>query len=135
MVSKMAARMASVSPHRQETTIVNITPTTVAMMARRCQARIRGLPERCASLPRCWPMLSCGGSSPRGLTTGSRGGSSADSGGGVWLARCVVMVATSSCFAHPITSVGELCNGAFETDEELDAFLAFATESRHADLA
>ena len=37
--------------------------------------------------------------------------------------------------AHPITSIGELRNGAFETDEELDAFLAFVTESRHADLA
>jgi hypothetical protein len=35
---------------------------------------------------------------------------------------------------HPVTSVGELRNGAFETDEELDAFLAFVTESRHADL-
>ena len=37
--------------------------------------------------------------------------------------------------AHPITSIGELRNGAFDTDEELDAFLAFVTESRHADLA
>jgi len=37
--------------------------------------------------------------------------------------------------AHPITSIGELRNGAFETDEELDAFLPFVTESRHADLA
>ena len=37
--------------------------------------------------------------------------------------------------AHPITSIGELRSGAFETDEELDAFLAFVTESRHADLA
>ena len=37
--------------------------------------------------------------------------------------------------AHPITSIGELRNGAFETDEELDAFLAFVTELRHADLA
>ena len=37
--------------------------------------------------------------------------------------------------AHPITSIGKLRNGAFETDEELDAFLAFVTQSRHADLA
>lgn len=37
--------------------------------------------------------------------------------------------------AHPITSIDELRNGAFETDEELDAFWAFVTESRHADLA
>jgi hypothetical protein len=37
--------------------------------------------------------------------------------------------------AHPITSIGELRSGAFETDEELDAFLTFVTESRHADLA
>jgi hypothetical protein len=37
--------------------------------------------------------------------------------------------------AHPIRSVDELACGAFETDEELDEFLAFVTESRHADLA
>jgi hypothetical protein len=37
--------------------------------------------------------------------------------------------------AMVITSIGELRNGAFETDEELDAFLAFVTESRHAGLA
>jgi hypothetical protein len=37
--------------------------------------------------------------------------------------------------AHPITSIDELRSGAFETDEEFDAFLAFVTESRHADLA
>jgi len=37
--------------------------------------------------------------------------------------------------AHPITSIDELRNDAFETDEELDAFLAFVIESRHADLA
>ena len=37
--------------------------------------------------------------------------------------------------AHPITSIGELRNGAFETDEQLDAFLAFVIEPRHADLA
>jgi hypothetical protein len=37
--------------------------------------------------------------------------------------------------AHPITSIGELRSDAFETDEELDEFLAFVTESRHADLA
>ena len=37
--------------------------------------------------------------------------------------------------AHRITSIGELRNGAFDTDEELDAFLAFVTEARHADLA
>jgi len=37
--------------------------------------------------------------------------------------------------AHPITSIGELRSGAFQTDEELDAFLPFVTETRHADLA
>jgi hypothetical protein len=37
--------------------------------------------------------------------------------------------------ARPVASIGELRNGAFETDEELDAFLAFVTGSRHADLA
>jgi hypothetical protein len=37
--------------------------------------------------------------------------------------------------AHPISSVDELRNDAFETDEELEDFLAFVTESRHADLA
>jgi hypothetical protein len=37
--------------------------------------------------------------------------------------------------AHPIKSIDELRSDAFETDEELDEFLAFVTESRHADLA
>jgi hypothetical protein len=37
--------------------------------------------------------------------------------------------------AHPITSIGELRSDAFETDEELDEFLAFVTDSRHADVA
>jgi hypothetical protein len=37
--------------------------------------------------------------------------------------------------AHPIRSVDELRCDAFETDEELDEFLVFVTESRHADLA
>jgi hypothetical protein len=38
--------------------------------------------------------------------------------------------------AHPITSIGGLRSDAFETDEELDAFLAFLTvELRHADVA
>jgi hypothetical protein len=37
--------------------------------------------------------------------------------------------------AHPITSIDELRNDAFGSDEELDEFLAFLTESRHADLA
>jgi hypothetical protein len=37
--------------------------------------------------------------------------------------------------AHPISSVDELRCDAFETDEELDEFLAFVTASRHADLA
>jgi hypothetical protein len=37
--------------------------------------------------------------------------------------------------AHPIVSVDELRCDAFDTDEELDEFLAFVTESRHADLA
>jgi hypothetical protein len=37
--------------------------------------------------------------------------------------------------AHAIRSIDELRSDAFETDEELDEFLAFVTESRHADLA
>jgi hypothetical protein len=37
--------------------------------------------------------------------------------------------------AHPSGSVDELRSGAFDTDEELDEFLAFVTQSRHADLA
>ena len=36
--------------------------------------------------------------------------------------------------AHPIKSIDELRSDAFETDQELDEFLAFVTESRHADL-
>jgi hypothetical protein len=32
--------------------------------------------------------------------------------------------------AHPISSVDELRSDAFDTDEELDEFLAFVTESR-----
>ena len=37
--------------------------------------------------------------------------------------------------AHPIRSVDELRCDAFGTDEELDEFLAFVAQSRHADLA
>jgi hypothetical protein len=37
--------------------------------------------------------------------------------------------------AHAIGSVDELRSDAFQSDEELDQFLAFVTESRHADLA
>jgi len=37
--------------------------------------------------------------------------------------------------AHAISSVDELRCDAFETDEEVDEFLAFVTASRHADLA
>jgi hypothetical protein len=37
--------------------------------------------------------------------------------------------------AHPLTSIDEPRNDAFESDEELDEFLAFVTESRHADPA
>ena len=37
--------------------------------------------------------------------------------------------------AHPVESVDELQCDAFETDQELDEFLAFVTISRHADLA
>ncbi len=37
--------------------------------------------------------------------------------------------------AHPIRSVNELRSDAFETDEELDDFLAFVARSRHADVA
>lgn len=37
--------------------------------------------------------------------------------------------------AHPIRSADELRSDAFETDEELDEFLAFLADSRHADLA
>lgn len=37
--------------------------------------------------------------------------------------------------AHPISSADELRCDAFETDEELDEFLVFVAESRHADIA
>lgn len=37
--------------------------------------------------------------------------------------------------AHPISSADELRCDAFGTDEELDEFLAFIAEARHADLA
>lgn len=37
--------------------------------------------------------------------------------------------------AHPIRSADELRSEAFESDEELDEFLAFLAEARHADLA
>ena len=37
--------------------------------------------------------------------------------------------------AHPIASADELRCDAFETDEELDEFLVFVRQSRHADLA
>jgi hypothetical protein len=37
--------------------------------------------------------------------------------------------------AHPVTSVGELRNGASGTSEELDTFLAFVTGSRYVDRA
>jgi len=37
--------------------------------------------------------------------------------------------------AHPIASIDELRSDAFETDEELDEFLVFVAESRHAGLA
>ena len=37
--------------------------------------------------------------------------------------------------AHPIKSIDELRSDAFETDRELDEFLAFVIGSRHADLA
>ncbi|HEY2129107.1 MAG TPA: hypothetical protein VGH77_18160 [Streptosporangiaceae bacterium] len=37
---------------------------------------------------------------------------------------------------HPIQSADDLAqDGIFDTDEELDAFLAHVTEMRHADLA
>jgi hypothetical protein len=37
--------------------------------------------------------------------------------------------------AHPIGSVDELRCDAFKTDQELEEFLAFVGQSRHADLA
>jgi hypothetical protein len=37
--------------------------------------------------------------------------------------------------AHPIRSMDELRCDVFETDEELDEFLAFVTQSRHVGLA
>ena len=37
--------------------------------------------------------------------------------------------------AHPIRSIDELRCDVFDTDEELEEFLAFVAESRHADLA
>lgn len=37
--------------------------------------------------------------------------------------------------AHPLSSISELQSEAFATDEELDDFLAFVAQARHADLA
>jgi hypothetical protein len=37
--------------------------------------------------------------------------------------------------AHPISSADELRTDAFDTDEELDEFLAFVARARHADIA
>jgi hypothetical protein len=37
--------------------------------------------------------------------------------------------------AHSISSADELRCDAFETDQELQEFLAFVSQSRHADLA
>lgn len=37
--------------------------------------------------------------------------------------------------AHPIRSIDELRCDAFDSEEELEEFLAFVTQSRHADLA
>ena len=37
--------------------------------------------------------------------------------------------------AHPIGSIDELRCDAFDTEEELEEFLAFVADSRHADLA
>lgn len=37
--------------------------------------------------------------------------------------------------AHPIASADELRCDAFETDQELQEFLAFVDQARHADLA
>jgi hypothetical protein len=37
--------------------------------------------------------------------------------------------------AHPIGPIDELRCDAFDTEDELEAFLAFVAESRHADLA
>ncbi len=70
----MAATTASVSPSRQETTMVNTTPTTTAMRARRCHPRILGSADRWARLPSRWPMPSRRGSPSlaTGVTTGSR---------------------------------------------------------------
>src|ERR1700733_11218494 len=74
MVSAMAASTARVSPSCQETTIENTTPTMIAMMARRCQARILGSEDRCATLPTRRPMPSPGGSAsaPTGVITTCR---------------------------------------------------------------
>ena len=37
--------------------------------------------------------------------------------------------------AHPIGTLDDLRCDAFESDEELEAFLSFVAQSRHADLA
>jgi hypothetical protein len=37
--------------------------------------------------------------------------------------------------AHPIRSLDELRSDAFETDEELDEFIAFVAAARRADVA
>src|SRR5437763_6301241 len=73
MVSAITASTASVSPRRQDTRMLNATAMMIAMMARHCQVRILGLADRCARLPRRWPMPSFPGSPPgaaTGVTTG-----------------------------------------------------------------
>ena len=76
MVSAMAASTAKVSPQRQSSSRKpNSTPAMTATMTRRCQPRIRGFADRCARLPRCWPMPSgfgCSRVSPTVTTTGSQ---------------------------------------------------------------
>ena len=76
MVSAMAASTAKVSPQRQSCSRKpNSNPAMTATMTRRCQPRIRGFADRCARLPRCWPMPSafgCSRVSPTVTTTGSQ---------------------------------------------------------------
>src|SRR5580692_13112296 len=74
MVSAVSTSPARVSPSCQETKIEATTPTMIAMMARRCQARILGSEDRCATLPTRRPMPSPGGSAsaPTGVITTCR---------------------------------------------------------------
>src|SRR5580704_6152931 len=113
MVSAMAAMTASVSPSRQETTIVNTTPTMIAMTARRCHARILGLAERWARLPRRWPMP--GG---RGLSSAGSAGATTSFHVGLGGSAAGLMGTTTSSLAPSGSSRSAGSSGGAQSKNE-----------------